>query len=520
MKTPSSDLFNLIHSLSKTEKRYFKTQAQRHVIGGQNSYVDLFDAITIQKEFDEEKLKKKLAKVVEIKHWASTKKYLYEQLLDSLHQFRLTHSIEEKIKKSIHTVRILLDKKLYKQAKKTIAKTKKLIEDYGLYEYKPELLITQRRYLKRQVQGKKLTDKDWYAIHQEMKEALVEIEKKDKIALLNSLVMDWHLKKGVLKKEEELAKLDALMQDELLNIDVEYKNIQLYPTVQHIYTMYHFLKGDIETALKHTKNAVNYIEENPKLIALNPTGYLSFYGNLMNFSFQCKRDEEFMQAAANFLELPVHPVLKRVPNIGTNVFARGHILLLNMYLIEGNFGKIEELLPEIGKGIEQHESDMLLIHLVNIQLLVALGYFALGNYEKCLDCCSIVLDYKVKDIIEDFYYGTSLLQLIAHYELGNDRLVESLLKNTRRRNNEKGVPYEAERLLFYYLNKLNNAPTQKEQKVLYELFLEDLEKAKEDPTENRPFQFFFYITWLKSKIQSCSYQEAFQKEDADWRLSS
>lgn len=518
MKTPSSDLFNLIHSLSKTEKRYFKTQAQRHVIGGQNSYVDLFDAIALQKEFDEEKLKKKLAKVVEIKHWASTKKYLYEQLLDSLHQFRLTHSIEEKIKKSIHTIRILLDKKLYKQAKKTVDKTKKLIEDYGLYEYMPELLITQRRYLKRQVQGKKLTDKDWYGIHQEMKEALTEIEKKDKIALLNSLVMDWHLKKGVLKKEADLLKLETLMKEDVLNIGEDCKNIQLYPTVQHIQTMYHFLKGDTKNALKYTEKAINYIEANTKLITLNPTGYLSFYGNLMNFSFQCKKDEEFMEAATNFLQLPSHPVLKRVPNISANVFARGHVLLLNMYLINGDFDKIKNLLPFVEQEIETYESEMLLSHWTNLQLLVALSYFVLADFDNCLIWCTKVVNCKVKDLIEDFYYGTSLLQLITHYELDNDQLVESLLKNTRRRNNEKGVPYEAERLLLYYLNKLNNAPTQKEQKVLYELFLEDLQPLKKEPAENRPFQFFFYITWLKSKIQNCSYQEAFQKEDVDWRL--
>ncbi|MCP4442779.1 MAG: hypothetical protein GY810_28070 [Aureispira sp.] len=519
MKTPSSDLFNLIHSLSKTEKRYFKTQAQRHVIGGKNSYVDLFDAIAMQKEFDEEKLKKKLAKAVEIKHWASTKKYLYEQLLDSLHQFRLTHSVEEKIKKGIHTIRILLDKQLYKQSEKLISKIRKLIIDYGLYEYMPELLSNERKHLKRQTQRKKVGDKDWYEMHEKMQDALVQIELKDKILLINSLVMDWHLKKGVLKKEEEKAKLDELMADKVLEIEPDHKNIQLYSSVQHIHTMYSFLNGNIKGALEHTQKAVKHIEDNPKLVALNPSGCLAFYGNLMNFSFQCKEDEEFLKHAEKFLKLPVHSVLKRVPRIGASVFARGHVLLLNMHLIDGAFDKIVELIPVVEKGIDTHKNGMMTVHLVNLQLLIALSYFGLGNYEKCLEYCDAVLDHKVKDVIEDFYYGASLLQLIAHYELGNDRLLESLLKNTRRRNNSKGNPYEAERLLFYYLNKLNNAPAQKEQKVLYELFLEDIQKVKEDTAENRPFQFFFYVTWLKSKVNNCSFKDAFQKEDADWRLS-
>ncbi len=281
--------------------------------------------------------------------------------------------------------------------------------------------------------------------------------------------------------------------------------------------MYHFLNGNIKGALEHTQNAVSHIEVNPKLIALNPTGCLAFYGNLMNFSFQCKEDDKFIGHAETFLKLPIHPILKRIPRVGASVFERGYVLLLNMHLIDGDFDKIVALVPTIEEGIEKHKPNLLSTHLPNLQLLLALNYFAVGNYEKCLEYCDTILDYKVKELIEDFYYATSLLQLIAHYELGNDRLVESLLKNTRQRNNNKGKLYEVERLLFYYLKKLNNAPAQKEQKVLYELFLEDIQDLKNQAAQNRPFQFFFYIPWLKSKIKNCSYQAAFEKEDADWR---
>ncbi|MCP4442782.1 MAG: hypothetical protein GY810_28085 [Aureispira sp.] len=95
-----------------------------------------------------------------------------------------------------------------------------------------------------------------------------------------------------------------------------------------------------------------------------------------------------------------------------------------------------------------------------------------------------------------------------------------MLSNIRRKNRNKGKPFEVERLLFYYLRKLLNSATKAEQKNWYEQFLEAINGLRKMPSENIPFQFFSYEPWLKSKIKGCSYQETFLKEDADWRLSN
>ena len=55
----SEDLHKLIKSLSQSEKRFFKIYASRHVIGEQNNYVQLFDAIANQKNYNEKAIKEK-----------------------------------------------------------------------------------------------------------------------------------------------------------------------------------------------------------------------------------------------------------------------------------------------------------------------------------------------------------------------------------------------------------------------------------------------------------------------------
>ncbi|MCP4442780.1 MAG: hypothetical protein GY810_28075 [Aureispira sp.] len=234
MKTPSSDLYYLIHALNKAEKRYFKSYAQRHIIGTQNDYMQLFDAIETQKKFDEAKLKKKLVKVIDSKTWASTKKYLYQQVLESLHHFHLSHSIGEKIKTAIHVSRILLNKHLVKQAEKLIAKTQKQIEEYALYEYIPEFFEVQRLYWTLQAQKTSVKDAVWEKLYKEADYAIEQLVHKNKINQLNDTLMAWHWSKGVVKKEEDRAKMGSLVTNDALLVDVDHKNIRLYILAQQV----------------------------------------------------------------------------------------------------------------------------------------------------------------------------------------------------------------------------------------------------------------------------------------------
>ena len=49
-------LFELIHSMSMSEKRHFKLYSLKHVIGEKNQYTMLFDAIDKQKKYNEKNL--------------------------------------------------------------------------------------------------------------------------------------------------------------------------------------------------------------------------------------------------------------------------------------------------------------------------------------------------------------------------------------------------------------------------------------------------------------------------------
>src|SRR5947199_117055 len=98
----SDQLFLLIKSMNKSEKGYFKKFSSKHIIGGQNNYIRLFDAIDSQKEYDEAAIKKKFEGKTFIKYLPSEKNYLYNLILDMLHVYDVNNNPESILSKQLH----------------------------------------------------------------------------------------------------------------------------------------------------------------------------------------------------------------------------------------------------------------------------------------------------------------------------------------------------------------------------------------------------------------------------------
>lgn len=98
----SASLHRLIKSLTKPEKRYFKVFSSRHVIGDQNNYLVLFDAIDRQSEYDEAKLLKKFKNEPFVKRFSIAKSRLYNAILKSLDAYHANSSVEAQLKRQLH----------------------------------------------------------------------------------------------------------------------------------------------------------------------------------------------------------------------------------------------------------------------------------------------------------------------------------------------------------------------------------------------------------------------------------
>ena len=113
---PNTYLFDLIHALSKSEKRFFKLQTNYSCKSEANNYILLFDAIDKMSHYDEDKLRKKLKAYHFSTQLTKTKYLLYNLILKTLNHLRHNASATQKLANDLRNIELLYQKSLYTQS--------------------------------------------------------------------------------------------------------------------------------------------------------------------------------------------------------------------------------------------------------------------------------------------------------------------------------------------------------------------------------------------------------------------
>jgi len=93
----SNDLFMLVKSLSKSEKRYFKQFTKKNIRDGKNKYGDLFDAIDAQDKYSPQALRIKEVDAYFLKNLNFNLHYLYKLVLKCLRAYHSERSSENRL---------------------------------------------------------------------------------------------------------------------------------------------------------------------------------------------------------------------------------------------------------------------------------------------------------------------------------------------------------------------------------------------------------------------------------------
>ena len=120
----SDQLFNLVKSLTKAEKRNFSIYTSRFHDADSMKYIQLFELLDKQKELDESSIAKKFPKG----QLSNLKRHLYSQILISLRLIHKKKSTHIEIRELMDFANILYRKGLYLQALKILDKAYSLAE--------------------------------------------------------------------------------------------------------------------------------------------------------------------------------------------------------------------------------------------------------------------------------------------------------------------------------------------------------------------------------------------------------
>lgn len=509
MKNPS-DLFQLVRSLSKSEKRYFKIYASRHVIGEQNNYIKLFDAIDRQKEYDEEAVRKEFAAEVFIKQLSVTKNYLYRLILESMRAYHAERTPRAQVRGLLNDVDFLVGRRLFGQADKVIDKAIKTAQANEEYVLLLEAMALQRTIM-REIRYEDQSPDDIERFYTAFLETLSLVDNVARYWQLSAVMYLSYVTKGSTRDADDFRQLEELLAHPLLASEDQALTFEARQFYYHIHSTYNFIRGDYKAAHASSVKLINLLESRPQYLLTNTLGYLGIITNFLIDSFYLGYLDEFFDKIRSLRSLlDTYPEL-RTEQLEAEIFKNTYNLELFAYTDLGEYEKGLKIVGDIEAGLERYGEYIDAATLLTFYYNLATLHFIAEKYNEALKWINVIINETDAEVRADVDCFARIFSLVIHFELGNYDLLEYLLKSTYRYLYKRNRLYQFESVVLRFIRKLTRVHTREQLLELFAEAREELQPLAEDPLEKKAFEFFHPLLWLESKIERRKFADLVRK---------
>ncbi|MFK8105123.1 MAG: hypothetical protein AB8G15_21605 [Saprospiraceae bacterium] len=493
MKKPSSDLFDLVHLLTKSEKRYLKVQAQ----GENKQHMYLLELLLQQDKYDEAILKGVYSQETKDRHFAASKQYLYEYILKHLYHLG-GEDKQSQVKQGIAAVELLYKKGLFQQCHKQLLKWKKKAYAIEQYEQLIVLLKTEKALLSTSF-GQHLAPTSGKRIFEEEQNCLAQLANINKYWLLNNEIFELQKRFQKIEAKDQVARIQEIEQNEQLNDLAQATTLLSKMYFFRANATFQFTLGHPERAYTFNEQFLSFLESDETFLRRLPNSYLSTLNNLLIDSLVLKKKQALTDGIQKLRSLPKLEAFKAVKNIEAQVFQQGYMLEINYCLSEGDFAKGVALLPALEQGLKKYKKQIQRHNQISFYYLAAYILFREKAYAKALPWLNLILKEKKEDVVTEIFQFSRVLNLLLHFELENYTLLNSLIPSTRRYLRTRRTIYAVEKLLFRFLQKAMSIASSRELPALIEQFKNDIHTAELQKKEARVFNYIDLLAWLKER---------------------
>jgi hypothetical protein len=489
-------LFNLIHSLSRNEKGYFKKMISSVSPSEDKQIIKLFDAIEAQKEYDEEKLKTKFKDDKLSKNLSVSKNYLFNAILTTLRNYHKEHTISAKIRGLLTDAEYLYSKNLFNEFEEYVIKAKDLAEKNErhllqlaamddlfrsrsllVHDFKERLLLSEEKY-KKQIQ-----------ILQEYRE-IIEFR----------YIWDVYFELSNRRYHNPNLKLelDSLMKSPLLQED--YIPSSYRAGLNHfniLANIYSDLLKDYKKGEDLNRKYLAFLENEDWKLSDDPKLKFGAYSNLMISLLDLGLFDEYKVVLEKFKSY--------ASNFPSLEYARyeKEMMLQQIYFVKS---------LQVKEGVEyisENEENLYRFEkLMNKTFYIAMIdnyyilYFLGGNFSKALHWTNKMIQYKT-DLRLDVKCFAQIFYLIIHYELNNLEHIEYSLRSVKRfleahspRNDE-----HYDWIVFDFFVELVKCNYEREFLDSFKKLEDRLNEVRHAPHNINVLDFFDIAAWAKSKIE-------------------
>lgn len=498
---PSTELFKLVKSLSKSEKRFFKMSSSLQ--SGDKNYLKIFDVIEKQQDYDEELLKKEFKNETFIKHLPSEKNHLYRLILKSLRSFYGEQSISSILKQELKNVEILYNKALYKECEKFVSRAKILASEYEKFYYWFELISWQKKLLEEAYEeGEFTTNLDELVIEEES--VIAKLRNLAEYQIIYSKINLIFRSGGFTRNEKERKIVDDIADYHL----IKGKNTALSSKAASIC---YYIKGLCAATNRNYSDSFQFfnrtkeiLDNNPKIKEDSAQRYVLTLFHLL----RCYIDNLDFDNAQNLIqEIRKLNEVKSFnsTDIQIKIFSNTYNQELNLLHKMGEFQKSVILIDEINKQTTLYKDKLSKEQEILFLYNKAYSYFGIGDFKKSLSYIIEVLNDNEQNLRQDIYSFSRLLNLIIHFELQNYDYLEYVIKSTNRYLSKYEKDYQIEDVLIKNIKKLAKASNTVVQLEIFEAMKKDIDKLLKNHHEKVLLGYFNINAWVKSKINKTNF---------------
>lgn len=496
----TDELFQLIKSLDKAEKRLFKLHIKR-ISGNEDlKSIALFDALDGMNEYDEEKLLKKNPSLQK-QQLSNMKAYLYKQILTGISH--VSDDVEIQLSEQLMFARMLYNKGLYMQALKVLGKVKSIAKNYNQNTYRLQALIFEKKiesmHITRSIEGRSGN------LSSESNEVNRHLLLLGNLAGFALQLYSWYVQNGHARDEKDEKAVHDFFYDNLPARDDS--NMDFYERLYYYqaYCWYTFILQDLLGYYRYSQKWVDLFNENPSMKSLESIQYVKGLHNLLSAHFVLLNYRGFEDSLKLFERFSDSEDGRKDVNTEMQTFIYLQLAKLNRYFMHGSFTKGLSMVNYIEEKIEEYKLHIDTHRILIFYYKIACLFFGSGNNEKAVEYLNLIINRK-PDLRTDIHCYARLLHLIAHFEMGNYNLVEYLIKSVYRFMAKMKNLNIVEEEIFSFL-KESFSLSRNEIIPAFKLLKNKLESLKGNPLATRSFMYLDIIGWLESKIESVPVQQ-------------
>lgn len=489
MKKPNKDLFHLIQSLDKNERRYFKLFVQNST-PKEKQYLTLFDAISRQKEYDEAKLRNKLKAPTYRKNFSRAKAYLHDLILKAMRNYYTNQSIEDQILDGLRNIKFFLKKGLLQLLEKEANRIEKLAMDYDKFYYIPRITSWKLMALASQPTHVRF-----------MNQIEAEVEAWfDNIDYIKQCVQNYgNTYKDVLgwykHKKHPDVNLDLIHDSPRLSLNIAHQHYLSNVASLNINTNADLLRANKAIRAQLTSQP-HYLKDSDLFSTYVAT--LSMALQAISTHHPYPLVQEFEIAVQELEQLPLY----KIPlDLRINMM---HFKLV-FYRNAG--------LPEKGLALKA-EFDALIqkkVELLNY-------YFSILMYQEFAVCSFLTGDFEqasayiehslfnsdIKRNSPSIYYSLRLVDLLIFYAQKEFLVLPNLLQSYRRKISKEPQEYPVAMLFLKLLQQLMNQEINPEGKRKALLEAQSALADLDQQNHYEAFKYFPYLEWIDSELEGVS----------------